>query len=237
VGFLNQSIPFIFAHGSYLEPTDIELLRQTNQYLSITPESEQHYGHDHPHSHLFLDQASLGVDTHFTYSSDILTQARSWLQYVRQILYREVIQRFKVPGNNPMSVEQAYLLATRNGGLALRRPDLGILAPGAKADLLVWNGRSPSLLGWSDPIAAIILHASVGDIKHVMVNGQFKKRDGQLTQSNYLELQDRFLSSSKRLQEIWKQMPMPALEGQFFNGLAFERTFEADVVQGNGSGY
>ena len=237
MGFLNQSIPFIFAHGSYLEPTDIELLRQTNQYLSITPESEQHYGHDHPHSHLFLDQASLGVDTHFTYSSDILTQARSWLQYVRQILYREVIQRFKVPGNNPMSVEQAYLLATRNGGLALRRPDLGILAPGAKADLLVWNGRSPSLLGWSDPIAAIILHASVGDIKHVMVNGQFKKRDGQLTQSNYLELQDRFLSSSKRLQEIWKQMPMPALEGQFFNGLAFERTFEADVVQGNGSGY
>ncbi|KAH7371278.1 hypothetical protein BKA66DRAFT_424436 [Pyrenochaeta sp. MPI-SDFR-AT-0127] len=235
--FLNQTIPIIFAHASYLSVIGAQLLRQFNQYISITPESEMHYGHDHPTSHLVLDQASLGIDTHFTYSSDILTQARMWLQSVRQTFYREVIQRRSVPARNPMSVNQAFLLATRNGGLALRRHDLGILAPGAKADLVVWDGRSPSLLGWSDPVAAIMLHASIGDIRHVMVNGKFSKRDGKLTTPGYGELQGRFLKSARRIQEAWKHFPAPILEGVTFSGIPYEQPVEADVRRGDGTGY
>ena len=131
-----------------------------------------HYGHTNPHSHLIQDQCALGVDTHFTFSTDILTQARIWLQSARCRMYNSVLDTWRIPRNNPMSVNQAFLLATRHGALALRRPDLGVLATGAKADLVVWNGRSPSLLGWTDPVAAIILHANVGDIDHVLVDGQ-----------------------------------------------------------------
>lgn len=47
-GILNTSIPVVFSHGSYLTVQDAELLRSTNQYLSITPESEMHYGHGAP---------------------------------------------------------------------------------------------------------------------------------------------------------------------------------------------
>ncbi len=74
------------------------------QYISITPESEFHYWHTHPHSHLIQGQASLGIDTHFTFSSDILTQTRIWLQSTRQRLYSEILGRWEVPGTNPMSV-------------------------------------------------------------------------------------------------------------------------------------
>src|SRR5262249_28247928 len=158
-----------------------QLLRATNQYISITPESEMHFGQVHPTSHLIMDQASLGVDTHFTFSSDILTQARLWLQSTRSRVYEETLNRWEIPFSNPMSATQAFLLATRNGGLALGRPDLGVIAPGAKADVVVWDGRSPSLLGWSDPIGAVILHASIGDIDHVLSNGRFVKRDGKLS--------------------------------------------------------
>ncbi|KAF3347044.1 hypothetical protein VdG2_04786 [Verticillium dahliae VDG2] len=73
---LNTSIPVVFSHASFLGFTAHELLKATDQHISITPESELHYGHLHPTSHLLLDQASLGVDTHFTFSTDILTQAR-----------------------------------------------------------------------------------------------------------------------------------------------------------------
>ncbi|KAL7773225.1 hypothetical protein CFE70_003189 [Pyrenophora teres f. teres 0-1] len=201
--FLNQSIPIIFAHASYHTATDAQLLRQYNHYISTTPESEMHYGHLHPSSHLILDQSALGIDTHFTFSSDILTQARLWLQSVREIFYREVIDRRHLPAENPMSATQAFLLATRNGALALRRPDIGVLCAGAKADLLVWNGRAPSLLGWTDPVAAVVLHANVGDIKHVMVGGEFRKKDGVLTVKGYDGLQDRFLESARRIQGIW----------------------------------
>jgi hypothetical protein len=78
-----------------------------------------------------MDQASLGIDTHFTYSIDMVTQARMWLQEVRGRLYGRVRERYQTPANNPMSARQAFLLATRNGGLALRRRDQGIIAQGA----------------------------------------------------------------------------------------------------------
>lgn len=237
LGFLNQSIPLIFAHASYLSVTDAQLLRQYNHFISTTPESEMHYGHLHPYNHLILDQTSLGVDTHFTFSTDILTQARLWLQSVRKTLYAEVLERRRVPANNPMSAHQAFLLATRSGGLAMRRPDLGVLAVGAKADLVVWNGRSPSMLGWRDPVAAVMLHASVGDVKHVMVNGRIVKKDGELTVQNYASLQERFLQSAERIQDAWAEMPMPVSEGEASPGVAYERTLEADVERGDGTGY
>ncbi|KAF1950820.1 Metallo-dependent hydrolase [Byssothecium circinans] len=237
VGFLNQSIPIVFAHASHLTATDASLLRQYNHYVSITPESEMHFGHDHPDSHLILDQSSLGVDAAWTYSGDILTQARLWLQTTRRTFYREIVNRWHVPTTNPMSVNQAYLLATRNGGLALRRPDIGILAVGAKADVVVWSGTSPSMLGWDDPIAAIILHASVGDVKHVMVDGKIKKRDFSLVDENYGEIKQQFLASAKKIQTFFKAMPPTTFEGVHSNGMPYEETLQADVHRGEGTGY
>ena len=238
LGILNTTLPVVFSHASFLNAENAQLLRSTNQYISITAESEMHYGHDHTHSHLIQDQASLGVDTHFTYSTDIITQARLWLQNARLTLYRRAIGDWKVPANNPMSVNQAFLLATRNGGLALKRPDLGIIAEGAKADLVIWDGRSPGMLGWDDPVAAIILHSNVGDIKHVLVDGQFKKRDGRLTISDYDSVQERFLETARAIQTEWKQKAYPVLEGQYpLSDYQYERVPHADTLRGVGDGY
>ncbi|KAI0852735.1 Metallo-dependent hydrolase [Daldinia vernicosa] len=237
VGILNKSIPIVISHGSQVTANSAQLLRQTNQYISITAESEMHYGHLHPTSHLILDQASLGVDTHFTFSTDILTQSRIWLQSTRARLYRDAIDNWKIPANNPMSVNQAFLLATRNGGLALGRPDLGVIMPNAKADILIWDGRSPGMLGWADPIAAIILHANVGDIKDVMVDGEFRKRDGKLVIKDYAKVQDRFLQSAKRVQDEMKGIPLPIPEGTFMGGYPYGPVLQVDTQRGEGTGY
>lgn len=236
-GILNTSVPIVLSHGSYLDPRDAALLRNTNKHISVTPESEMHYGHLNPTSHHILDQASLGVDTHFTFSTDILTQARLWLQSTRYRVFQNAIDRWQIPNRNPFSVNQAFLLATRNGGLALGREDLGVISEGAKADLVVWDGRSPALLGWSDPVAAVILHASVGDIEHVMVNGEFVKRDRRLVAEDYPDVQERFLEAAERIQKMLIEEPLPALEGNFATGYPFGETLEVDVVRGNGTGY
>ena len=237
---LEGDIPFIFSHASFLSSNDAGLLRQNNHYVSITPESEMHYGHTHAPSYLIQDQAALGVDTHFTFSTDILIQARLWLQSTRYRLFsRLVVDRWELPRNTPETVKQAFLLATRSGGLSLRRNDLGVLNVGAKADLLVWNAReSPALLGWNDPIAAVMLHASVGDIKDVMVDGKFVKRNGKLTVDGYDEVRERFLKSAKSLQEKWAAKPYPVIEGPWLVGDArYGDTERTDVVRGEGDGY
>ncbi|KAH2845961.1 hypothetical protein KXV85_009489 [Aspergillus fumigatus] len=238
LGFLNSSVPIVFSHASFLTPTGARLLRETNQYISITAESEMHYGHDHPYNHMIQDQASLGVDTHFTFSTDILTQARIWLQYVRLTLYRWLAQNYEVATKNPMSVDQAFLLATRSGGLALHRPDLGVLSVGAAADVVVWDGSSPGMLGWHDPVAAVMLHAGVGDVKHVMVDGKMKKRDGKLLVPKYQDLQRKFVDVAKRIQSTWLAMPPTVLEGDFaMSGHPLAVPPLADVVRGDESGY
>ncbi|KXJ88960.1 hypothetical protein Micbo1qcDRAFT_189647 [Microdochium bolleyi] len=236
---LNTSIPVVFSHGSFLAASEGELLRQTNQYLSITPESEMHYGHTHEQSFHLNDQAALGVDTHFTFSTDILTQARIWLQQVRYFYFSRVAELWDQPVTNPMSVSQAFKLATRHGGLALRRPDLGVIEEGAKADLVIWNAaESPALLGWTDPVAAVMLHASVADILHVTIDGNFVKRDGRLTaDSYYKDVRPRFLRTARRIQDIWRDMPYPELSGPNFAGFEQVPTRQVDAQRGNGTGY
>ncbi|KAK3313976.1 amidohydrolase [Apodospora peruviana] len=237
LGYLNISTPIVFSHASFLTATGATLLRSTNQYISITAESEMHYGHTHPVSHLIQDQASLGIDTHFTYSSDILTQARLWLQSTRRKLYAEVLGRWQIGAHNPMSVNQAFLLATRNGGLALRRDDLGVLRVGAKADLVVWDGTSPALLGWNDPVAAVILHASVADIEHVLVDGKFRKRDFKLVDKTYPDIQAKFLASAERIQNVLIETPLPVLNGSFLSGYPYADPLRVDVQRGAGDAY
>ncbi len=237
VGILNTSIPIVVSHASFLTARGPKLLRQTDQHISITAESEMHYGHLHPTSHLILDQASLGVNTHFTFSTDILTQARIWLQTTRYRLYQETVDHWQIPVPNPMSVNQAFFLATRNGGLAVGRPDLGVIAPNAKADIIVWDGHSPSMLGWTYPVAAVILHASAGDIKDVLVDGEFRKRDGELVVKGYAGVQERFLQSAQHIQDLLKATHLPPLEGSFLTGSPYGPVFQVDVQRGEGTGH
>ena len=237
LNYLNISIHIVFSHASFLTPTGADLLRSTNQYISITPESEMHYGQTHPVSYSIQDQASLGIDTHITFSTDILTQARIWLQQARYERYLSVLKQGKVPGTNPMSAEQAFLLATRNGALALRRGgDLGGIFVGAKADLVVWDGSSPAMLGWVDPVAAVMLHASVGDIEAVLVDGQWAKKGGKLVARGYPEARARFLRTARRLQGVWRGMPLPETPAEF-NGNPVVAPERVDVVRGPGDGY
>ncbi|KAI2472854.1 amidohydrolase family protein [Annulohypoxylon bovei var. microspora] len=236
-GLLNTDMAVVFSHAMGITTTGANLLRSTNQFISVTPESEMHYGHSHPNGHHIQDQAALGVDTFHTFSSDVITQARMWLQRTRSRLYDQVLERWEIPKNNPMSVYQVFLMATRQGGLALRRPDLGVICVGAKADLVVFDGRSPGMLGWRDPVAAVILHANVGDIEHVLVDGKFRKRDGKLTFDNYDSVVDRYLASVDRVQKAVLNRPDPVIEGRFMGGCMYGLALEVNACRGSGTGY
>ena len=136
-----------------------------------------------------------------------------------------------------MSVNQAFVLATYNGARAFHREDLGIIAPGAKADIVVFRGDSPNMLGWRDPVAAVILHSNVGDVEHVLIDGDFVKRDGKLIGSDIEDVQRRFLNSAERIQRIYEEMPPTVLEGEYIPGVPYQATEIVDVIPGNGTGY
>lgn len=237
-GILNDTVPIVFGHMSWPTFKDVQLLRETNQYISTTPESELHFGHVHPYAHLIQDQASIGVDCHFTFSSSMVTQARLWLQSLRWPNFEYTLQQYEVPKNNPMSVNQIYTLITRAGGLALRRPDIGVIEVGAKADILVYRTDAPNMIGWSDPVAAIILHSELGDLEDVLVGGQYVKRNGQLLYPGYEDIRQRLMASAERIQSVWANIDWAPLDGDFpGNGAPFGVADIIDAERGNGTGY
>ncbi|KAK7398541.1 hypothetical protein QQX98_012089 [Neonectria punicea] len=238
LGFLNETFPIIFIHADGLTPADLTLLRNTNQYISLVPEFELHHGQDIYNPSLALDQASLSVGTHYSTSGDIVSQARIWLQTVRSWITTPRMREFKIPVNNPMSANQAFLLSTRSGGLALRRPDLGVIQVGAKADLAIFDGAAPGMLGWRDPVAALILHSNVGNVKHVLVDGVWKKRDGELLCGTESDLQGNFLKSTRKVQQFWEEMAPTVFEGANpITGAQYVQVDQVDVVRGPLNGY
>jgi hypothetical protein len=64
-------------------------------------------------------------------------------------------------------------------------------------------------------VAAVILHASVGDVEHVMIGGKFVKENDTLTTSNYTQVVSEFQASADRIQQMWIDTPLPVMAGNF----------------------
>ena len=54
------------------------------------------------------------------------------------------------------------------------------LTPGAAADLVFWDLDTPHTAPLYNPLAAILYSGDSRNIRHVMVAGEFRKRDGRL---------------------------------------------------------
>lgn len=60
--------------------------------------------------------------------------------------------------------------ATLGGAKALGRDDLGRIAPGAKADLLIWEGQSLTMTPLRDPVKNIVYSAQGEDLSSVIID-------------------------------------------------------------------
>ncbi|CAG7915965.1 unnamed protein product [Penicillium olsonii] len=60
--------------------------------------------------------------------------------------------------------------------------DIGSIAVGKKADLVIFDALSPAMIGAAqrDPVMAIVLHSTIRDVNTVLVNGEVRKENGQL---------------------------------------------------------
>jgi 5-methylthioadenosine/S-adenosylhomocysteine deaminase len=73
---------------------------------------------------------------------------------------------------NATTVMDVFNSVTLNAAKALGREDIGRIAPGAKADLVVVNTQQTHLCPHRDPLKALIYHANRNDIEMVIVDGK-----------------------------------------------------------------
>ena len=99
--------------------------------------------------------------------------------------------------------EHVFAMATINGARALGlEADLGTLAPGKKADLVVFDFRRPHLVPAVDPVGNLVHVAQGRDIVKVFVDGRCVVDDGRPT---LVDL-DQVLADARRvLDRLWKR--------------------------------
>jgi len=109
----------------------------------------------------------LGTDT----CPQSMLEALRWTAVIGKIMARQT---------EVATAPDVFNAATLNAARMLHRDDLGRIAPGAKADLLFWRQRSLTMTPLRDPIRNLVYNATADDLRHVMVDGRFLMRDGQL---------------------------------------------------------
>jgi cytosine/adenosine deaminase-related metal-dependent hydrolase len=110
---------------------------------------------------------SLGTDT----NPQSVIEAMRWAAVVSKLTERNT---------EATTAAHVFDAATLGGARALGRQDLGRIAPGAKADLVLWKAASWGMTPLRDPVKNIVYNATPEDIDRVYVNGRLVVDGGRV---------------------------------------------------------
>ncbi|MDI6909361.1 amidohydrolase family protein [Nocardioides sp.] len=181
------------AHCVHLADDDIEVLARTGTAVSLCPTSNLRLGSGISRIRELVDAGvtvSLGVD------GSASNDGGSALAEARQLLL--VSRAHGV--EHGLTASEALAVATSGGAGALRRPDLGRIEVGARADLVVFDISGLHAVGTeADPVAGLLL-SPPATARHVLVEGELVVRDHALVHADPAEL-------AARAREVTRSLP------------------------------
>ncbi|KAG8938161.1 hypothetical protein FRC03_007559 [Tulasnella sp. 419] len=209
----NKSL--LFVHANALEPSEYEAIKNSNSGISATPEIEMAMGHGDVVGFVAEDagmRVGLGVDCASVIGGDFFTVMRTMLAYQRSRENEKHLQRGEVPRYIKRKAQDVFRMATLGGARSIRREnEIGSLEVGKRADIVLLDLTSPSMLGADrDPFQAIVMHATVADINRVIVGGEIlvdrnqPARDGVFTKVKWSDQVIKVQESLARLRAKFK---------------------------------
>lgn len=207
-GWLNERINIVHGHG--LSDEQLQRFCASGVTFSIAPENEMTQGHGfpivgklRPHGGVI----SLGVDLESVLSGDMFTVARMALGMQRALdnaASREA--HGTIPETSTVSTEEALRWITIDGARALGLDHtIGSLTPGKQADVLLLDSNLINMAPVHDPVAAVVMQASLANVDSVMVAGEFLKQHGVLSAPELPQGQQALAESGERIVNTLRQ--------------------------------
>ena len=156
---------------------------------------------------------SIGIDCHNATVPSIAAEMRSTLQSTRGRENQKFLDAGKLPAKVSTTIQEVYAKGTIQGARAIGLEDqIGSLAVGKLADIIVFDALSPNMICGAqfDPVTAIVMHSTPGDIDMTIVDGVVRKRNGQL-EPVQVDQDTQTLAGTQTSQLQWSDVVKPLL--------------------------
>ncbi|KAL4925296.1 uncharacterized protein BDV17DRAFT_272303 [Aspergillus undulatus] len=208
----------VFSHGVWFTDDEIDAVRRSRAGVIGTPDTELQMGMGYPIIWKANDlgcRTGLGLDITSNQGNDFVAQMRLALQVQRAREYAhgydEAVQR-----DLRRKTADVLRMATLGGAQAMQLDSLiGSIAPGKKADLVLFRCDDIDTVPVVDPIATVVFHASPKHIDTVIVDGNIVKQNGRLVGLDWDSLRDQVQARSERLLSEAAKIDMAHAEARF----------------------
>ncbi|WP_420867457.1 amidohydrolase family protein [Actinomadura bangladeshensis] len=178
----------VYVHAASLSADSYHRIAATGGSISVSTESEQSAGQGYPPTWVLRNHdipVSLSMDTSVWWSGDLFSAMRTTLGADRCRMHLEAHGKGDTVTHCSLRADQVVDWATRGGARTLGRDDLGSLAPGKKADVvLIKNEHSPVSFPVLNPYGHVAFQAQRGDVHTVVVDGRVVKHDHRLVDTD-----------------------------------------------------
>jgi 5-methylthioadenosine/S-adenosylhomocysteine deaminase len=182
LGLLGPDTTFI--HCCYFSEHEWKRVADTGGTISIAAQVELQMGHGWPpvnKSYQFGLRPSLSIDVVTTVPGDMFTQMRAAFGAERARVNAVSWEADTTVPDTILTADKLLEMATINGAHVAGLGDrVGSLTPGKKADVVVIDATAINVAPVHEPVAAVTLCADVSNVEHVIVDGEFRKRDFRL---------------------------------------------------------
>ncbi len=179
------------AHCVKLDAAEIDLFARTHTGVAHCPCSNCRLGSGIAPVRQMRDagvKVGLGVD------GSASNDAGNLVQEARQAMLLQRVAR----GADAMGAREALEIATLGGARVLGRTDCGVLAPGKRADLAIWDVSGIEAAGAWDCVASLIFCGPTR-VRDLFVEGRAVVRAGQMVTIDLPKVIERQASLARRL--------------------------------------
>jgi 5-methylthioadenosine/S-adenosylhomocysteine deaminase len=197
---------FLLAHAIRYTARELDLIAHYDIKIDHNPGASMHGAYGSAVAGKFPEMLEKGICVGLGCDAAPSGNFLDMTQAVRlaATLHKEVRQNASV-----ISADQALYLGTTNGARACRFTDVGVLAPGKKADVIVINMMQPHLLPAHNPISNIVYCAVGSDVVTTIVDGRILMEDRKLLVFDEERVMDEAIERAERVKSRWKKrMPL-----------------------------
>ena len=164
------------AHWTYCTAADIDLLAERGVHMAHCPANSSRRG-----PHRVLAGRILDAGVNIAFGTDNMTEDMFQAMKIGSIIHRGGAGGRSEGGGVEPGPEHALRAATVHGARALgREGDLGTLAPGKLADLVVLDLDQAHLRPIINLVSSVVHYGHPGCVDSVMVGGRFLMREGEV---------------------------------------------------------